>query len=1135
MKQCCDSAIAHAARFVALVGVVLVAEASSLFAQSSTGKIEGRVRDPSGAPIANAQIFIVGTAFNTNTNPQGYYFINNVPAGTVSVRVAFIGFKSTRVDAVRVLAGQTGMVDIQLEQAPVELEQITVITKAQPLVPRDEVTTKQRVDGQFAEALPVDNLNQVLVLQPGVLEDTDGGLSIRGARETQNATYVDGVPVQAGYRGDSFLGSPGTQISISTNALEEASVTTGSSSAEFGNATGGIVSIVTRTGGTDFAGSLSLETDEPMGVNHGVGFNRIEAGFSGPLAPRLTFAMAGSLSGQRAVEEGLDSQGTPIFLQAGVDTVIHQLSVPVDDPATLFDERLTADTTAVNVYNYAVSRGDCGEFAEAGSADPDDPYVQQIRGNFGFGCNGVRMPSTARTTLSVGGKLSYTYGTGSRLSLSLATSGFQGHTFPFIVGYINNLSTGLARGFSNRNRLATLNWTQNLSKSVEGSLALDLALSYQQDRTINGPLTIQSDLDTRDPFAGFIIGGLDFDHDFESFPVTRELIDNIRRNDGRITPLDANNGSNYRMTDLLRNNAYGLYGTYQNLANTLDFLNWGMGEQGRFTNDATISTRLSLYKEDRYIGRATLDWQADRYNRLKFGGEFTQYNIDNYSFRLTDKLFSDAYLEKPVRWNAFVEDRLDLGDVVVVGGLRYDWYDTRASRPFGVDTAGNEYPFPRVSTMPGFDPANPAGLFRRDQSHGYLSPHLQVSFPVTDRTNFRLSYSHQVQAPDFALLLGGINIDLAVTNSNQVYGSDLDFGKTIAFEFGIRHAFSDDMVLDVAAYNKDIISDPAARLVTLYDPTEGRDNDFRLLTNLDFGNVRGIDVRLDRRFGNYFNGTIAYAYQQAKNTGSDPFTYTNYGSRIVNQVGGNNGVQVPPQGILPTDDSRPHALTGAFSITLPSDFRQGTVMGDILRNVSVFSTFRYTSGTAYTKCGESNEEQSILSIENCNRLFPEGLNTQRLPAFKELNARFTKSFALGGLDMTGYLDVRNLLNFRNVLQVFAVNGDVKNDRERDAHLLADLNDLASERDLNDAVGPNGAMRLPTAHQDCSTWLSTKNAPAAANCLYLIRAEQRFGDGDHIFTVDEQTDAINALYDVARGEQQMLGVGRRARLGFEVNF
>ena len=54
-------------------------------------------------------------------------------------------------------------------------------------------------------------------------------------------------------------------------------------------------------------------------------------------------------------------------------------------------------------------------------------------------------------------------------------------------------------------------------------------------------------------------------------------------------------------------------------------------------------------------------------------------------------------------------------------------------------------------------------------------------------------------------------------------------------------------------------------------------------------------------------------------------------------------------------------------------------------------------------------------------------------------------------------------------------------------------------------------------------------------MYLIRAEQRYGNGDHVFTVDEQTNAINALYDVARGEHQMLGVGRRARLGFEINF
>jgi outer membrane receptor for ferrienterochelin and colicin len=1141
MKHCRVSAFARVARVIAYAAVALVAGAGSLLAQSSTGKIEGRVRDQAGAPIANAQVYIVGSAFNALTNPQGYYFINNVPAGPVSVRAAFIGYKSTQVEGNKILAGQTITVDVQLEQTAVEITEITVVSQTQPLVPRDEVTTKQRVDGQFADKLPIDRINEVLKLQPGVTADNNGNLSIRGGRNNEAATYVDGVPVQAGYRGDRFAGSAGTALSISTNAFEEASVTTGSSSAEFGNAKSGIINIVTKTGGDKYTGSFSAQSDEPFGVNHSVGFNRLEASASGPLAGRLTFALSGALEGQKAVEEGTGSINTPVFLQAGVDTVVNQLSV-LDDPATAEDERLTADTTRVPVYNYAISRGKCDAFADAGAdglAGGDAPTVQSInniRNNYGLDCNGVRMPATAKTLYQASGKLNYSYGTGSRVSLSLATSRNHGHTFPFIVSYMNNLALPSSdRGFLNRNYFATLGWTQNLSKSSERALALDMALSFQQDKTINSPLTTQSDLDTRSPFGGFLISPMHFLFDFDNFPITDELINNVRQNQGRITPVDVNNASSFNIVDEVRNNAYGLYGQYQNFANTLDGGTWTFGESGGPANGGSFPTRLSLYKENRYIGKAKLDWQADRYNRLNIGGEFTRYSIDNYTFRLQDKFFSDAYREKPIRWNAYAEDRLDLGDVVVVGGLRYDYYDTRASRPFATDTLGNTYAFPRISSMPGFDQANPTSLFKKDKSHNYLSPHIQVSFPVTDRTNFRLSYSHQVQTPDFALLLGGINTDLGNTNTNQVFGSDLDFGKTITFEFGIRHAFSDDMVLDVAAYNKDIVSDPAARLVTLYDPALGRDNDFRILTNLDFGNVRGLDVRLDRRFGNFFNGTVSYSYQQAKNTGSDPFTYVNYGSRIVNQVGGNNGAQPPPQGYLPTDNSRPHTLASAFSVTFPGDWRRGSALGEVLRNVSVFTTFRYTSGTAYTKCGSSAEEQSVLSIENCVRLFPEGINTQRLPALKELNAKLTKSFGLGGLDVTGYLDVRNVLNFKNVLQVFAVNGDVKNDDERAENLKADLDDLASERDINDAVGPDGAMDLTFPHEACNDWVSSKQGPAAANCVYLIRAEERYGNGDHIYTVEEQTRAINALYDVARGTQEQYGAPRRARLGFEINF
>ena len=207
MKHCRVSAFARVARVIAYAAVALVGGAGSLLAQSSTGKIEGRVRDQAGAPIANAQVYVVGTAFNALTNPQGYYFLNNVPSSTVSVRAAFIGYKSTQVEGVKVLAGQTLTVDVQLEQTAVQIQEVTVVTQTQPLVPRDEVTTKQRIDGQFADHLPVDRINDVLKLQPGVTADNNGNLSIRGGRNNEAATYVDGVPVQAGYRGDRFAGA----------------------------------------------------------------------------------------------------------------------------------------------------------------------------------------------------------------------------------------------------------------------------------------------------------------------------------------------------------------------------------------------------------------------------------------------------------------------------------------------------------------------------------------------------------------------------------------------------------------------------------------------------------------------------------------------------------------------------------------------------------------------------------------------------------------------------------------------------------------------------------------------------------------------------------------------------------------
>ena len=1120
MKHCRVSAFARVARFFACAAVALSVGAGQLLAQGSTGKIEGRVRDQAGAAIANAQVIVVGTAFNAVTNPQGYYFINNVPASTVAVRAQFIGYKSTQVEGVKVLAGQTHTGDVQQEQTAVQLRYVTVLAHNQPLVPRDEVTTKQRIDGAFTDNLPVDRLNNVLALQPGVVASpTANTISIRGGRTDEAVTYVDGVPVSAGYRGNSNLGSLGTEISVGTNALEEASVTTGSSSAEFGNAQSGVIAAQIRTGSNKYQGTFGVESDEPFGTGTSIGFNRLQGGFSGPLAKNLTFFLSGALEGQKSVEVGKDAELSPLFVPAGIDTI---MAVPsaLNTPG--------ADTTRVPVYNFAAYRGDCSEFEN--SANPD------IASNYGVDCKGIQTPWSARTTYQLTGKLNYTFGTGSRVAFTALASRFHGRTFTQnrdLTGRVvtlQNLYTPEAlTGFRNTSRVYTLNWTQNLSKSAERALALETYVSYQQNRTVQGPMTVETDLDTRNPFGGFILGGMDFLIDFDNFEINQELVDNFRQNKAgtRIAPGDLANRAQYASTDVYRNNPYALYNRGSD-GGDLQFFESGLGSpQG---------SRVIMYRENRWVGKANLDWQADRYNRVKLGGEFTHYEIGNYTHQWDDQIFSDIYLEKPIRWNAFIEDRLDLGDVVLVGGLRYDWYHTRAKRPVG---------FPLISTSPFFDPADPDAffnnpeLFAEDKSHNYLSPHVQVSFPVTDHTNFRLSYAHQVQVPDFGVVLQGINADINLTNTNNVYGADVDFGKSITFEFGIRHAFSDDMVLDLAAYNKDNLSNAANRLLSFPDPSTGATGNVRILTNADFGNTRGIDVRLDRRFGNFFNGTLSYSFQEAKNTGSDPDTYVDFGSRVLNSLAGGNAP--PPQAILPTDFSRPHSLAAAASLNFPADWNQGTTVGSILRNFGVYATFRFSSGTPYTKCNPGTTDQDVVSGDNCDREFPEGLNNSRLPSFKTLDMRFTKGFALGGLDLTAYLDARNILNFRNIIQVFTATNDIVNSEEAEAEFAANQDEYLSEAE---ASGVNvtadstidlsfGGATNPKA--SCGNWVTTDGVPAAPNCVYMIRAEERFGNGDHLFDVSEQRRASDAMYSLLRGTFNFTGTPRRMRLGVEVNF
>lgn len=1097
---------------------VLLACAAPLAAQQVAGKIEGTVSDQAGVPLANAQVLIVGTSYGAVTNDRGYYFINNVPVGTYTVRAQFIGYAPSEVRGVRVQGGQTVTTDVTMSASAIEVVGITITAAANPIVPRDQVTSKTIVSGEMIRQLPANDVREIVRLEPGVVESgSPKGVSIRGGRPGEAAVYVDGALVRNSQQGQSNL-------QLGTNGIEEAAVTTGALGAEFGEAQSGVLAYVTRAGGQRFFGSLSAESDD-FGLWSNVGYNRLEGSFGGPIVGNLTFFIGATATGRQSAEAALDrDKDRPIYVAAGIDTVVQQ-PLTVGDPL--------GGMVDVEIPRFVQYSGDCPGAAPSGA----NQVAQDIANNYGSECQGIRLPLSANAEATGNLKLQYTYGMGSRIGITGLTSVNQSRNLPLFDLYNPSNQTGNRATSS----AAILNWTHNLSKSAERAMAVDLNVSYQSDDQVGGVLTRASELDSRDPFGGFLLSPLDFVVDFDT------------RRDVTIAG-DTSRGVGY-LDDRTIDCLLAGQAACQDLVPFLDrddllsaqpfrMNPYGAEQSGRLPMwTRGVDNGIFLMQERRWQARGNFDWQVDRFNRIKLGAEFNTVDTRLYNSGAISAFGQNTYHESPVRYGAYIEDRLDLGDVVLVGGIRYDRFDSDALYPIvpgRISSASGEIVLEGDTiTFADFDPQNPTANMVRAPAHDAWSPRVQVSFPVTERSNFRLSYAHQVQSPDYDLMFRGKNNDISASNPNQSFGRDLDFTRTVIFEFGIRHAFSPDMVFDVAAYNKDKQSDVAGRLVQIPDPGKGgSESDFRVFSNADFGNVRGVDMKLDRRFTNLFSGSVAYTFQVAKNTGSDPFSYFRTTARVISTLTGETAP--PPQAILPTDDNRTHNIAGSMALTFPDDWHRGTALGTVFRNLGAFATFRFASGLPYTRIRNSGEGvvQGQQPLEFTNL---EPINSSTMPWLKNVDLRLTKGFRLGGLDVTVYGQATNLFNWRNVQNLYIETGDVVNTVHRDRYLSEQVLNLETQASTAGFLqtSATGERYIDFANNNCAGWAG-RNTPGSGasgpvDCVLLTRAEARFGNGDGLYTEGEYTSAFTAWYNLQNAPSRFYAAGRRIRLGMEIAF
>jgi len=946
------------------------------------------------------------------------------------------------------------------------------------------VASTESLSRHSALTLPLDSVAQGLVLLPGIELSDAGLLVIRGGRVYGQSLYLDGVPVSPGQRSSGFLFGLGTSLRrvaldpalrVGTNAIKVTTVTTGAYQATYGNAESGIVAVSTRTPTGSITGELRYDTDELAGVTHGTGTNRILADVGGSITSKLRFYVAGVVEGRQSADNGPGTENTPLFVPGTSDTT-------VGVPSTIGD--IVSDTSYVAVNQYPIARGRCDSFA--GNADPG------IAGNYGTDCTGIRLPASARSGYQFLGSLGFDLVPQGSLGFSAVATQDQTRLFDY-----SNLTNGqqLAAQRSTSSAL-TLSYRHHLGAD---DLGWDVfgALSYQRDQAEVGPLTASGEADTRYPSGGFMIAPLDLLFGFEAFPVNDQLIQDFRDNtpNSRRGPYDLENTDQYRTTSRFRSNPSA---TVQ----PLGFVETG-GPVGR----------LGLYRETRKVATVSATWRPNPSHTVTLGGEYTAYSVTNYSSQLTSQAGADAYIQDPDRSAVFLQDRIDTGHFSVVGGLRLDTFNSGAQRPFLLDLEPtsptfNEYVyFPRTSSYQGTAPdGRPLTTFVADPSHTTLTPHVQLGYAVSPRTSLWASAGQQAQIPDFYHLYTGVNTDLSITTTSQSFGVDQGFNKVNIADVGVRHSFSRNLTMEASVYYKDHTAESRLRLESLQDPLNGRLQAIRVYRSDGGRSAQGFDVKADISAGQVFAGWVGYSYVNAETA----------------------------SGLTP-NATRPHSFTGALSLALPEDWHAGTTLGAIGRNVGVYTIFRFASGEPYTRCPRESGNEFVLSGEACVRQPLELPNSVRLPTAKRLDLRLAKGFAVRSTFVNVFLDFRNLLNFDNTHTVYAVTGTTKSSDEVAVIVQNQLNSLEREALSNGALQSNGDILLPPNSGACGNWVSQGFSAAAPSCVYLIRAEQRYGNGDGTFDRDEQTGAIEAFHAVLRGSSNFTDPPRRIRLGLEWRF
>jgi len=220
----------------------------------TTGSIVGRIADESGAPLAEVLLQVTSPSLQGvrtgMSDPEGRFRFPAVPPGLYEVRATRVGFRAAE-KLVTVSLDATATTDLVLQ---LETQEEVLVSGASPLIDTNSTTTGTNYTSTVIALLPTNrNYADIVKANPGVSTDrgaTEGrslALSVYGATSAENQWIIDGVNTT-----NVFKGVQGK--ALNNEFVQEVEVKTGGYEAEYGRALGGVINVITRSGGNTFHG-----------------------------------------------------------------------------------------------------------------------------------------------------------------------------------------------------------------------------------------------------------------------------------------------------------------------------------------------------------------------------------------------------------------------------------------------------------------------------------------------------------------------------------------------------------------------------------------------------------------------------------------------------------------------------------------------------------------------------------------------------------------------------------------------------------------------------------------------------------------------------------------------------------------